>query len=470
MLKYIKQLIWGKKRTEEMFLSEQLLLDKKIETEDLGKNKEVPESENAIEVVTDNVNLIKEDKIISTEKTAALYDPALDLRDYEYPNIHLLNEEYRDPIQQFLNRDFEGELPVIWSADKEKIIIKDLAELKNILIAGTQATGKTTFIRQILISLLFITHPSKLKLVLIDTKGVEFSSYLSLENFFLARLPGEENSIVQDYKKVIHTLNALCIEMDNRYNLLVDAKARNIKEYNNKFFKGELNLDKGHQFLPFIVFIIDDLSACTFSKDEINPPIQKLVNDGYKAGIYSIISTSQFIGDVMTGNLFSMIHARVVFRLNSRADYRKFLDTAKVDKNLKDGEFLYYNDFRVVKGNSILFNFHNIDSVIQFISNQRGYPQAFLLPEYVDEKEMESKDFDSSSRDPLFEDAARLIVSSQIGSTSLIQRRMKLGYNRAGRLMDQLEAAGIVGPNQGSKARDVQVRTDMELEEILGAY
>jgi len=273
-----------------------------------------------------------------------------------------------------------------------------------------------------------------------------------LEKHFLATLPGEENSIIESYDRLIHTLNALYIEMENRYELFKEASSRNIKEYNTKFIERKLDPRKGHQYLPFIVIVIDDLGAFSLKGEkELNLPLQRLVNDGYKAGIFTIISTSQFIGHALPATLLSLIAHRVVFNLNNKEDYRRFFDTLKLKAYLQPGEFLYANNNEIDSENSILFDFSEIERVTEYIGKQRGYPQSFLLPEYINESELDGKDFDLSDRDSLFEEAAYLIVQNQIGSTSLFQRRMKLGYNQAGRLMDQLEAAGIVGPNQGSK-------------------
>ena len=259
--------------------------------------------------------------------------------------------------------------------------------------------------------------------------------------------------------------------MDNRYDLLKEAGCRNIKEYNDKFIARRLSPEKGHQYLPFIVLVIDEFADLIMTAGkEIEMPIARLAQLARAVGIHLIIATQRPSVNIITGTIKANFPARIAFKVSSKIDSRTILDTGGADQLIGKGDMLISFNGEITRLQCAFVDTPEVDSITDFIGDQRGYPEAFLLPEYVDEKELESKDFDSSSRDPLFEDAARLVVSSQIGSTSLIQRRMKLGYNRAGRLMDQLEAAGIVGPNQGSKARDVQVKTEMELEEILGGY
>ena len=372
--------------------------------------------------------------------------------------------------EKFQNNAYSLPIAIGKKIDNENFIV-DLATMPHLLMAGATGQGKSVGLNAILVSLLYKKHPSQLKLVLVDPKKVELSIYKSIEKHFLARLPGEEDSIITDTKKVVHTLNALCIEMDNRYDLLKEAGCRNIKEYNDKFIARRLNPEKGHQYLPFIVLVIDEFADLIMTAGkEIEMPIARLAQLARAVGIHLIIATQRPSVNIITGTIKANFPARIAFKVSSKIDSRTILDAGGAEQLIGKGDMLISFNGEITRLQCAFVDTPEVDSITGFIGDQRGYPQAFLLPEYVDEKEMESKDFDSSSRDPLFEDAARLIVSSQIGSTSLIQRRMKLGYNRAGRLMDQLEAAGIVGPNQGSKARDVQVRTDMELEEILGAY
>ena len=372
--------------------------------------------------------------------------------------------------EKFQNNTYSLPIAIGKKIDNENFIV-DLATMPHLLMAGATGQGKSVGLNAILVSLLYKKHPSQLKFVLVDPKKVELSIYKSIEKHFLARLPGEEDSIITDTKKVVHTLNALCIEMDNRYDLLKEAGCRNIKEYNDKFIARRLNPEKGHQFLPFIVLVVDEFADLIMTAGkEVEMPIARLAQLARAVGIHLIIATQRPSVNIITGTIKANFPARIAFKVSSKIDSRTILDAGGAEQLIGKGDMLISYNGEITRLQCAFVDTPEVDSVTDFIGDQRGYPMAFLLPEYVDEKELESKDFDSSSRDPLFEDAARLVVSSQIGSTSLIQRRMKLGYNRAGRLMDQLESAGIVGPNQGSKAREVQVKTDMELEDILAAF
>ncbi len=351
--------------------------------------------------------------------------------------------------------------------DNDNFIV-DLTSMPHLLMAGATGQGKSVGVNAILVSLLYKKHPSQLKLVLIDPKKVELSLYRLIEKHFLAKLPGEEESIITDTKKVVHTLNALCIEMDNRYDLLKEAGARNIKEYNEKFIKRKLNPQKGHQYLPFIVLVIDEFADMIMTAGkEIEMPIARLAQLARAVGIHLIIATQRPSVNIITGIIKANFPSRVAFKVSSRIDSRTILDTGGAEQLIGKGDMLISHNGEITRLQCPFVDTPEVEQIVEFIGKQRGYPQAFLLPEYVDEKELEGKDFDLSDRDSLFNDAARLIVQNQIGSTSLLQRRMKLGYNRAGRLMDQLEAAGIVGPNQGSKARDVLIKTEMDLQQHL---
>ncbi|MEP6700689.1 MAG: DNA translocase FtsK, partial [Bacteroidota bacterium] len=351
--------------------------------------------------------------------------------------------------------------------DNENFIV-DLTSMPHLLMAGATGQGKSVGLNAILVSLLYKKHPSQLKLVLIDPKKVELSVYRHIEKHFLAKLPGEEDAIITDTKKVVHTLNALCIEMDNRYDLLKEAGARNIKEYNEKFIKRKLNPQKGHQFLPFIVLVIDEFADLIMTAGkEIEMPIARLAQLARAVGIHLIIATQRPSVNIITGTIKANFPSRIAFKVSSKIDSRTILDTGGAEQLIGKGDMLISHHGEVTRLQCAFVDTPEVEQIVEFIGDQRGYPQAFLLPEYIDEKELEGKDFDLSDRDSLFGDAARLIVQNQIGSTSLLQRRMKLGYNRAGRLMDQLEAAGIVGPNQGSKARDVLIKTEMELQQHL---
>ena len=351
--------------------------------------------------------------------------------------------------------------------DNDNFIV-DLTSMPHLLMAGATGQGKSVGVNAILVSLLYKKHPSQLKFVLIDPKKVELSLYRVIENHFLAKLPGEEEAIITDTKKVVHTLNALCIEMDNRYDLLKEAGARNIKEYNEKFVKRRLNPLKGHQFLPFIVLVIDEFADLIMTAGkEIEMPIARLAQLARAVGIHLIIATQRPSVNIITGTIKANFPSRIAFKVSSKIDSRTILDTGGAEQLIGKGDMLISHHGEVTRLQCAYVDTPEVDKIVSHIEKQRGYPQAFLLPEYVDEKELESRDFDANDKDPLFEDAARLIVQNQVGSTSLLQRRMKLGYNRAGRLMDQLESAGVVGPNQGSKARDVLIKTESDLSQHL---
>jgi S-DNA-T family DNA segregation ATPase FtsK/SpoIIIE len=369
--------------------------------------------------------------------------------------------------EKFQHNNFSLPIAIGKQIDNKDFIV-DLTSMPHLLMAGATGQGKSVGLNAILVSLLYKKHPSQLKLVLIDPKKVELSVYRHIEKHFLAKLPGEEDAIITDTKKVVHTLNALCIEMDNRYDLLKEAGARNIREYNEKFIRRRLNPQKGHQYLPFIVLVIDEFADLIMTAGkEIEMPIARLAQLARAVGIHLIIATQRPSVNIITGTIKANFPSRIAFKVSSKIDSRTILDTGGAEQLIGKGDMLISHHGEVTRLQCAFVDTPEVESVVDFIGDQRGYPQAFLLPEYVDEKELEGRDFDLADRDPLFEDAARLIVQNQMGSTSLLQRRMKLGYNRAGRLMDQLEAAGVVGPNQGSKARDVLVKTESELQGIL---
>jgi S-DNA-T family DNA segregation ATPase FtsK/SpoIIIE len=368
---------------------------------------------------------------------------------------------------KFINNHFSLPIAIGKKIDNENFIV-DLASMPHLLMAGATGQGKSVGINTILVSLLYKKHPSQLKFVLVDPKKVELSLYRVIEKHFLAKLPGEEEAIITDTKKVVHTLNALCIEMDTRYDLLKEAGCRNIKEYNEKFTARKLNPEKGHQYLPFIVLVVDEFADLIMTAGkEVEMPIARLAQLARAIGIHLIIATQRPSVNIITGTIKANFPARIAFKVSSKIDSRTILDAGGAEQLIGKGDMLVSYNGEITRLQCAFVDTPEVEKVCAFIGNQKGYPQAFLLPEYVDEKDLEGRDFDSNDRDPLFEDAARLIVQSGVGSTSLIQRRMKLGYNRAGRLMDQLEAAGIVGPNQGSKAREVRFKTEMELEQYL---
>ena len=368
---------------------------------------------------------------------------------------------------KFQNNNFSLPIAIGKKIDNENFIV-DLASMPHLLMAGATGQGKSVGLNAILVSLLYKKHPSQLKFVLVDPKKVELSIYKKIERHFLAKLPGEEDAIITDTKKVVHTLNALCIEMDNRYDLLKEAGVRNIKEYNEKFASRKLNPEKGHQYLPFIVLVVDEFADLIMTAGkEVEMPITRLAQLARAIGIHLIIATQRPSVNIITGTIKANFPARIAFKVSSKIDSRTILDSGGAEQLIGKGDMLISYNGEVVRLQCAFVDTPEVDKIVDFIGEQRGYPDAFLLPEYIDEKEMEGRDFDVNNKDALFEDAARLIVSSQSGSTSLLQRRMKLGYNRAGRLMDQLEAAGIVGASQGSKVRDVLIKTDADLQQFL---
>lgn len=387
----------------------------------------------------------------------------------EVPNVKKTIVSMRTLLasDKFQHSAFNLPIAIGKTINNENFIV-DLSTMPHLLMAGATGQGKSVGLNAILVSLLYKKHPSQLKLVLVDPKKVELSLYRIIERHFLAKLPGEEEPIITDTKKVVYTLNALCIEMDNRYDLLKEAGTRNIREYNDKFIKRKLNPQKGHQYLPFIVLVIDEFADLIMTAGkEIEMPIARLAQLARAVGIHLIIATQRPSVNIITGTIKANFPARIAFKVSSKIDSRTILDTGGAEQLIGKGDMLVSYNGEITRLQCAFVDTPEVEEIAEFIGKQQGYPEAFLLPEYVDEREMSDKDFDANNRDPLFEDAARLIVQNQIGSTSLIQRRMKLGYNRAGRLMDQLEAAGVVGPNQGSKAREVIIKTDSELSVYL---
>lgn len=387
----------------------------------------------------------------------------------EVPNIKKTVVSMRTLLSsdKFQNNSFNLPIAIGKKIDNENFIV-DLTSMPHLLMAGATGQGKSVGVNAILVSLLYKKHPSQLKFVLIDPKKVELSLYRLIEKHFLAKLPGEEEAIITDTKKVINTLNALCIEMDNRYDLLKEAGARNIKEYNEKFIKRKLNPEKGHQYLPFIVLVIDEFADLIMTAGkEVEMPIARLAQLARAIGIHLIIATQRPSVNIITGVIKANFPARIAFKVSSKIDSRTILDTGGAEQLIGKGDMLISYNGEVTRLQCAFVDTPEVERIVEFIGDQRGYIHAFLLPEYVDEKDLEGRDFDINDRDSLFDDAARLIVQNQVGSTSLLQRRMKLGYNRAGRLMDQLEAAGIVGPNQGSKAREVLIKTEADLQQHL---
>lgn len=369
--------------------------------------------------------------------------------------------------QAFAKSDKELPIALGKTISNETLVI-DLAKMPHLLVAGATGQGKSVGLNVILTSLLYKRHPSQLKFVLVDPKKVEMSVYSKVERHFLAKLPNSEEAIITDTRKVVHTLNSLCIEMENRYEILKDAGARNLKEYNAKFISRKLNPKEGHRFLPYIVLVIDELADLMMTAGkEVETPIARLAQLARAIGIHLVVATQRPSVNVITGVIKANFPARLSFRVTSKVDSRTILDTGGADQLVGQGDMLLSSGSDMIRIQCPFVDTPEIEKIVEYIGSQRGYDTAYMLPEFEGEDEGGVSAVDLSDRDALFEDAARLIVGHQQGSTSLIQRKMKLGYNRAGRLIDQLEAAGIVGPFEGSKAREVLIKDEVSLEQLL---
>lgn len=345
----------------------------------------------------------------------------------------------------------------------------DLAKMPHLLVAGATGQGKSVGLNAIITSLLYKKHPSQLKFVMVDPKKVELSIYSIIEKHFLAKLPGEDEAIITETAKVVNTLNSLCIEMDSRYDLLKTAQVRNIKEYNEKFVKRQLNPNNGHKFLPYIVVVVDEFADLIMTAGkEVETPIARIAQLARAVGIHMIIATQRPSTNIITGVIKANFPARIAFKVASMIDSRTILDSPGANQLIGRGDMLISVGSEMTRVQCAFVDTPEVDAITHHIASQQSYPCAFALPEYVPESDAGGvSDMDLGARDPLFEEAARLVVSSQQGSTSSIQRRFSIGYNRAGRIMDQLEAAGIVGPFEGSKARQVLVQDDYGLEERM---
>ncbi len=362
------------------------------------------------------------------------------------------------------------ELPIaLGKTIANEIFIADLASMPHLLIAGATGQGKSVGLNVVLASLLYKKHPSQLKFVLVDPKKVELSLYNKIERHFLAKLPNNEEPIITATKKVIHTLNSLCMEMDNRYELLKEAGVRNIKEYNEKFVQRKLNPNKGHQFLPYMVLVIDEFADMMMTAGkEIELPIARLAQLARAVGIHLVLATQRPSVNVITGIIKANFPVRISFRVTSKIDSRTILDTGGAEQLIGQGDMLVSMNSDIVRLQCPFVDTAEVESICAYIGAQRGYTSAYLLPMYEEEEKKEELLATSlTEKDDLFEEAAKLIVLHQQGSTSLIQRKLKLGYNRAGRLIDQLESAGIVGPFEGSKAREVLIQDENALQKLL---
>ena len=384
----------------------------------------------------------------------------------EVPNSEPKIVSMQSVISSKKFQESQYELPIAFGKTiTNEVFMADLCKMPHILVAGATGQGKSVGLNAIITSLLYKKHPAELKFVLIDPKKVEFSIYAAIEKHFLAKLPNEEEAIITDFKKVINTLNSLCIEMDTRYDLLKKAHVRNIKEYNEKFINRKLNPEKGHRFMPYIVVIIDEFGDLIMTAGkEVELPIARIAQLARAVGIHMVIATQRPTTNIITGTIKANFPARVAFRVSSMMDSRTILDQPGANRLIGRGDMLFQQGADPVRVQCAFVDTPEVERINEYISQQQGYPTAFMLPEYVgEESESTPGDVDMNRLDPLFEEAARLIVIHQQGSTSLIQRKFSIGYNRAGRLMDQLEKAGIVGPAQGGKVREVYCLDENDL-------
>ncbi len=368
---------------------------------------------------------------------------------------------------RFRNSSFE--LPIgLGKTIANETYIADLTRMPHLLMAGATGQGKSVGLNAILASILFKKHPAYVKFVLVDPKKVELNIFSKIERHFLAKLPDAEEAIVTETRQVIRTINSLCVEMDNRYDLLKDAQARNVKEYNAKFVARRLNPNMGHRFLPYIVLFIDEFADLIMTAGkEMELPIARLAQLARAVGIHLVIATQRPSVNIITGTIKANFPARIAFRVTAKVDSRTILDSGGADQLIGRGDMLLSTGSDLLRLQCAFIDTPEIERITDFIGSQRAYPDAFHLPEYFEDEASVTEAMDPTERDDLFEDAARIVVSTQQGSTSLIQRKLKLGYNRAGRIIDQLEAAGIVGPFEGSKAREVKIKDEVSLEQIL---
>ncbi|HSI68733.1 MAG TPA: DNA translocase FtsK [Gillisia sp.] len=387
----------------------------------------------------------------------------------EVPNKNSTIVSMRSVIASPKFQNAEMELPMaLGKTISNETFVVDLAKMPHLLMAGATGQGKSVGLNAILTSLLYCKHPAEVKFVLVDPKKVELTLFNKIERHYLAKLPNTDDAIITDNTKVINTLNSLCIEMDDRYNLLKDAMVRNIKEYNVKFKARKLNPENGHKFLPYIVLVVDEFADLIMTAGkEVEAPIARLAQLARAIGIHLIIATQRPSVNVITGIIKANFPARIAFRVTSKIDSRTILDSQGADQLIGRGDMLFTQGNDLIRLQCAFVDTPEVDKITEFIGSQKAYPDAHLLPEYDTEESGTGLDIDVSERDKLFREAAEVIVLAQQGSASLLQRKLKLGYNRAGRLIDQLEAAGVVGPFEGSKARQVLVTDIASLEQLL---
>lgn len=388
----------------------------------------------------------------------------------EVPNMNPEMVPMRALIASEKFQNTTMDLPIaLGKTISNETFITDLAKMPHLLMAGATGQGKSVGLNAVLVSLLYKKHPSQIKFVLVDPKKVELTLFNKIERHFLAKLPDSAEAIITDTKKVINTLNSLCIEMDQRYDLLKEAQVRNLKEYNSKFIARKLNPNNGHKFLPYIVLVVDEFADLIMTAGkEVETPIARLAQLARAIGIHLIIATQRPSVNIITGTIKANFPARIAFRVTSKIDSRTILDSGGADQLIGRGDMLLSTGNDLIRLQCAFVDTPEVDKICDFIGSQRSYPTAFMLPEYVDENGVGSgKMDDPSERDALFNQAAEIVVSTQQGSASLLQRRLKLGYNRAGRIIDQLESAGVIGPFEGSKAREVLIKDMLSLEQFL---
>ena len=389
----------------------------------------------------------------------------------EVPNQHPEVVSMHSIIGSKRFQESTAELPIAMGKTiSNETYIFDLAKMPHILVAGATGQGKSVGINVIITSLLYKKHPAQLKFVFIDPKKVELNLYSVIEKHYLAKLPDEEEPVITDIQKVKYTLNSLNVEMDSRYDLLKKAHARNVKEYNKKFISRKLNPNKGHKYMQYIVVIIDEFADLMMTAGkEIELPIARIAQLARAVGIHMIIATQRPSVTIITGVIKANFPARIAFKVASMIDSRTILDQPGANQLIGKGDMLIAAGSDISRVQCAFVDTPEVEKICSFISEQRGYPTAFLLPEYVGDEEVGPGEVDLNNKDEMFEDAARVVVANQMGSTSMIQRRFSIGYNRAGRIMDQLEAAGIVGPSEGSKARQVLIQDEYSLEQLLNS-
>ncbi len=387
----------------------------------------------------------------------------------EVPNKNAKVVSMRSVIASAKFQNAEMELPIAFGKTiSNETFVVDLAKMPHMLMAGATGQGKSVGLNAVLTSLLYKKHPGEVKFVLVDPKKVELTLFNKIERHYLAKLPDTEEAIITDTTKVINTLNSLCIEMDTRYDLLKDAMVRNIKEYNAKFKNRRLNPNEGHRYLPYIVLVIDEFADLIMTAGkEVETPIARLAQLARAIGIHLIIATQRPSVNVITGIIKANFPARIAFRVTSKIDSRTILDNAGADQLIGRGDMLYTQGNELTRIQCAFVDTPEVADITEFIGSQKAYPDAYLLPEYVGEEGGTNLDINIDERDAMFREAAEVLVIAQQGSASLLQRKLKLGYNRAGRIIDQLEAAGVVGPFEGSKARQVLIPTIDALHQLL---